>query len=45
MGDHLKHLKCPYCGWFMKYAASSDDYHRYVCRCGTKLLIPKKEEK
>ena len=38
------HLKCPFCRCSMKYAASSDDYHRYECTCGAKLLVPKEEK-
>jgi len=36
---------CPICGGTLEYTSSSDLYHRYVCRCGAKLLVPKKEEK
>jgi len=36
---------CPVCGCIFEYTSSSELYHRYVCKCGTKLLVPKKEEK
>lgn len=35
---------CYVCGGTQKYAASSDDYHRYECSCGAKLLVPKGEK-
>ena len=35
--------QCPRCGGVLDYTASSEDYHRYECGCGTKLLVPKKE--
>lgn len=38
-------FQCPVCGFGLDYESSSDLCHRYVCRCGAKLLIPKKEEK
>ena len=38
-------FQCPVCGGVLDYTASSDDYHRYECKCGAKLLIPKEEEK
>ena len=33
--------QCPVCGCVLDYTASSEDYHRYECACGTKLLVPK----
>ena len=33
--------QCPSCGGVLEYVASSDDYHRYECGCGVKLLVPK----
>lgn len=45
MGNHLDQYHCQVCKGALLYVSSSDDYHRYECSCGAKLLVPKKEEK
>ena len=37
-------FQCPVCGFGLDYTASSDDYHRYECTCGAKLLVPKEAD-